>query len=75
MSNHGEVPDAEQVFWDKFLGRPHQWVPFLPFTSSGGFEDLMPLRKDLDTKQARSVLLLYSTMPYVHVLCPRVGLL
>ena len=43
-----------QVFWDKILGRPHRWVPFLPFKFSGGFEDLMPLRKDLETKQARS---------------------
>ena len=42
-----------QVFWDKFLGRKHQWVPFLPLEFLGGFESMMPQREGLDTKQSR----------------------
>ena len=43
-----------QVFWDKFMGRSHRWIPIIPFELPGHVNDVMPKRKDLDTKQSRS---------------------
>ena len=42
-----------QVFWDKYLGRRHRWIPFLPLEFPGGFESMMPTRDELGTKQGR----------------------